>query len=80
MTNIEKNILDLMLQNRKAEAVSLLFEDTQKLSEAKAIIDNVAQKLQYFQTQVGSLEVLKPLVAGNKIEAVKLVKNTRSGG
>lgn len=69
MTNFDYQVLKLLLQNRKAEATSLIFEKTHILSDAKEQIKNFGKKIK----AIGEEQKLILIVVENMLQNTKII-------
>lgn len=75
MTNFDYQILRLLLQNRKAEATSFIFEKTHILSQAKEQISILEKRLDTIHKEPKLiLIVLENMLQNTKIRGIKELK------
>lgn len=75
MTNFDYQVLNLLLQNRKSEATSLIFEKIQILSKAQEQIDVWEKKIKEISSDPKLvLMVLESIIRKTKIQGIKNLK------
>ena len=77
----KQTIIKLLLEHRESEAISLIFEETGMMSQAKDQVEQIRKELSIFELETKLLkEVISFIEKDQKLQAVKFLVDTRLYG